>query len=99
VSLRGEPVEQRAVLPDGREIVIRVAVPDDSYIAKRDLNLVTLELVHDGRHLAVVDTVLNADQKSEALQLAREVKQGLEAGRLEPTAGSIEPLAEEPRAV
>ena len=99
MSLRGEPVEQVALLPDGRAIVIRVAVPDDPYISKRELDLVTLELVHDGRHLAVVDTVLDADQKSEALELAREVKQGLETGRLEPTAGAIEPLAEEFRAV
>jgi hypothetical protein len=99
VSLRGEPVEQRAVLPDGREIVIRVAVPEDPYIAKRDLDLVTLELVHDGRHLAAVDTVLDPDQTSEALQLAREVKEGLETGRLEPTAGSVEPLAEQLRSV
>jgi len=99
VSLRGQPVEQRAVLPDGREIVVRVAVPDDSYIAKRELDTVTLELVHDGRHLAVVDTVLDAGQTSEALQLAREVKLGLESGTLEPTAGAIEPLAERFRPV
>jgi len=99
VSLRGEPVEQVAVLPDGRTVVVRVAVPDDPYIPKRELDTVTLELVHDGRHLAVVDTVLDADQTSEALQLAREVKQGLETGRLQPTAGAIEPLAEELRAV
>ena len=97
MSLRGEPVEERAVLPDGRQIVIRVAVPDDSYIAKRDLDTVTMELVHDGRHLAVVDTVLDADQTSEARQLAREVRQALEAGTLEPTAGAIEPLADTPR--
>jgi len=99
VSLRGQPVEQGATLPDGREIVIRVAVPDDSYIPKQELDLVTLELVHEGRHLAVVDTVLTADQTSEALQLAREVKAGLESGNLEPTAGAIEPLAEELRSV
>ena len=99
MSLRGEPVEQRAVLPDGRELVVRVAVPDDPYIARRELDTVTLELVHDGRHLAVVGTVLDADQTSEALQLAREVKRGLEDGSLEPTAGAIEPLAEQLRAV
>jgi hypothetical protein len=97
VSLRGEPVEQRAVLPDGREVVVRVAVPDDPYIAKRELDTVTLELVHDGQHLAVVNTVLDADQTSEARQLARQVVTGLESGTLEPTAGAIEPLAEELR--
>jgi hypothetical protein len=92
-------VEQVAVLPNGREILVRVSVPDDSYIPKRDLDTVTIELVHEGRHLAVIDTVLDADQRSEAVQLAREVKQGLESGRLEPTAGAIEPLAEQLRAV
>jgi hypothetical protein len=99
VSLRGEPVEQRAVLPDGREVLVRVAVPDDSYIPKRELDTVAVELVHDSEHLAVVNTVLDADQKSEALQLAREIVKGLESGSLEPTAGAIEPLAEEPRSV
>jgi hypothetical protein len=97
VSLRGEPVEQRAVLPDGRELLVRVAVPEDPYIAKRELDTVTLELVHDGQHLAVVNTVLDADQTSEALQLARQVVGALESGSIEPTAGAIEPLAEELR--
>jgi hypothetical protein len=97
MSLRGQPVEQRAVLPDGRELLVRVAVPDDPYIAKRDLDTVTLELVHDGQHLAVVNTILDADQTSEALELARRVAQDLEAGVIEPTAGAIEPLAEQLR--
>ena len=34
---------------------------------------------------------------AEARQLAREIAAGLESGKLEPTAGSIEPLADEPR--
>jgi hypothetical protein len=38
--------------------------------------------------------VLDADQTSEAMALAREVVEGLESGELEPTAGAIEPLAD-----
>ena len=50
-----------------------------------------------GNHLAAVNTVLEADQVSEARELAREVVAGLESGKLEPTAGSLEPLADQPR--
>jgi len=39
----------------------------------------------------------DADQVSEALQLAREVVAGLESGDLEPTAAALEPLADQPR--
>jgi hypothetical protein len=94
VSLRADPVERDATLPDGRVVRIRVGVPDDSYIAKRDLDTVTLELIGDGEHLAVVSTVLDADQESEAHALAQEVVIGLESGTLEPTAGALAPLAD-----
>jgi hypothetical protein len=97
VSLRGRPVEQTASLPDGREVQVRVGVPDDSYIARRELDTVDVELFVDGRAIAAVNTVLDADQASEALQLAREVVQGLESGKLEPTAAALEPLADQPR--
>jgi hypothetical protein len=97
VSLRGDPIHELATLPDGRTVEIRVGVAEDSYIARRELDTVTLELASDGEHLAAVTTVLDAAQTSEARQLAREIKQGLESGTLEPTAGSIEPLAEELR--
>jgi len=50
-----------------------------------------------GNHLAAVNTVLEADQTSEARALAREVVAGLESGDLEPTAGALEPLADQPR--
>ena len=93
MSLRGNPVEQAATLPDGRSARIRVAVPDDPYIPKKELDTVALELHLDGELAAVVNTVLGADQESEALDLAREVVSGLEAGTLEPTAGALEPLA------
>jgi hypothetical protein len=44
--------------------------------------------------LAAVNTVLDPDQESEALELAREIGRKLEAGEIEPTAGAIEPLAD-----
>jgi hypothetical protein len=94
VSLRGNPVEREATLPDGRVVRIRVGVPEDSYISQKELDTVTIELFGDGEHLAAVSTVLDADQESEARALAQEVVVGLEAGTLEPTAGALEPLAD-----
>lgn len=98
MSLRGRPIEQTALLPDGRSAIVRVGVPDDAYIARRDLDTVGVELVVDGLVVATVNSVLDPDQTSEALALAREIVAGLESGELEPTAGAIEPLADEPRA-
>jgi hypothetical protein len=98
VSLRGEPIEEVASLPDGRSVRVWVGVPADSYIAKRDLDTVDIELtLVGGNHLAAVNTVLDADQVSEALALAREIVAGLESGKLEPTAAALEPLADQPR--
>jgi len=98
VSLRGEPIETTAKLPDGREVRVRIGVPDDSYIAKRELDTVDIELLLvGGNHLAAVNTVLEADQVSEARELAQEIVAGLESGKLEPTAGALEPLADQPR--
>ena len=90
-------MELTAKLPDGREVLVRIAVADDSYIPRRELDTVDVELYDGGRHLAAVNTVLDADQVSEARQLAREIVSGLESGELEPTAGAIEPLADTPR--
>jgi len=97
VSLRGEPIELTATLPDGRQILVRVGVPNDSYIPPRELDTVDVELFDGDTHLAAVNTVLDADQESEARELAREIVRGLESGALEPTAGAIEPLADQPR--
>ena len=97
VSLRGRPIEKTATLPDGGEVLVRVGVPEDSYIPRRELDTVDIELSRNGQHLAAVNTVLSADQESEALQLAREVVAGLESGDLEPTAAALEPLADQPR--
>ena len=79
--------------PDGQSAVLRIGVPDDPYIPRRELDTVTLELVVDGRVTASVNTVLDADQDDEARDLAREIATGLESGRLEPTAAALEPLA------
>jgi hypothetical protein len=78
-------------------VQVRVGVPEDSYIPRRELDTVDVELFADGRALAAVNTVLNAKQESEAHQLAREIVEGLESGRLEPTAAALEPLADQPR--
>jgi hypothetical protein len=90
-------VTETAVLPDGREVEVRVGVAEDPYIADRDLDTISLELRIDGRVEAVVNTVLGADQEHEARELADGVAAGLRTGELEPTAGSIEPLADELR--
>jgi hypothetical protein len=97
VTLRGQPVRQTATLPDGRPVEIFVGVPDDPYIAKKNMNTVDVELRTGGAVLAAVNTVLRADQTSEARALAREIAKGLSSGLLEATAGSIEPLADELR--
>src|SRR5829696_6227906 len=97
MSLRGNPVVERLELPDGRAGEIRVAVPDDPYIAKQELDTVALELRVEDEVVAALSTVLDADQTDEARQLAREVVEGLQTGRLEPTAGDLEPLAEQSR--
>jgi hypothetical protein len=97
VTLRGQPVRQSATLPDGRPVEIFVGVPDDPYIAKQEMDTVDVELRSGDAVLAAVNTVLRADQTSEALALAREIADGLTSGRLEATAGSIEPLADELR--
>jgi hypothetical protein len=94
VSLRGRTVEQTVALPDGRDVVVHVGVPEDPYISRSDLETVDVELYADGRVIAAVNTVLDPDQESEALELAREIARGLASGDLEPTASSIEPLAD-----
>jgi hypothetical protein len=94
VSLRSDPVEREATLPDGRVVRVRVGIADDSYIPKNELDTVTLELIGEGEHLAAVTTVLDADQDDGARALAQEVVAGLESGTLEPTAGALEPLAD-----
>jgi hypothetical protein len=90
-------VTETATLPDGRTVEVFVGVPDDPYVQNKDPDTVDVELRSNGEVLAAVNTVLDADQDSEARQLAREIVGGLEGGSLEPTAGAIEPLADELR--
>lgn len=94
MSLRGEPIEQTAVLPDGREVVIWIGVPNDSYIRHRDIDTVAVELRNGDAVLATVNSVLEPRHRNEAQTLAHELAAGLRSGELEPTAGSIEPLTD-----
>jgi hypothetical protein len=94
VSLRNGPVERDATLPDGRQLVVRVAVAADPYVPRRDLSTVSLELLADGRVEATVNTVLRPDQVDAARKLASDVAERLESGQIEPTASAIEPLAD-----
>jgi len=94
MSLRRSPVEQTANLPDGRGVSVRIGIADDSYVPKRELDTVVVELEADGEHLAAVTTVLGPGDDSEARALLREIVTGLESGELEPTAAAIEPLAD-----
>jgi hypothetical protein len=96
MSLRGEPLEEEATLPDGRVLAVRVGLAEDSYISRRELDTVVLELWDEGRgeHLAGVSTLLSAADVDAARALLRGVVEGLEAGSLEPTAGALEPFAD-----
>ncbi|MET0202039.1 MAG: hypothetical protein ABW114_09775 [Gaiellaceae bacterium] len=96
MSLNGRPIEKTATLPDGREVTIRIGVPEDSYIARKEIRTVDVELFTADEHLAAVNSVLLPEQESEALALARRIVAGLESGELEPTAGAIAPLADDP---
>jgi hypothetical protein len=96
MSLRGQPLEQEVTLPDGRVVAVRVGVAEDSYIPRRELDTVTIEIWDNGRgeHLAGVATILSADDVSAARALLLEAVAGLSDGSLEPTAGALEPLAD-----
>lgn len=96
MSLRATPVVETAKLPDGREAEIRIAVPDDDYVPARELDTVALEVRVEGEVVAALNTLLEPEQDSEALRLAREIADGLSSGRLEPTASALEPLANAP---
>lgn len=94
MSLRGSPVHETATLPDGRQAEIQIGVPQDDYVPARELDTVALELRVDGEVMAALNTLLEPEQTSEAVRLAREIAEGLRSGRLEPTAAALEPLAD-----
>ena len=87
---------ETAALPDGREAEIRIGVPQDDSVPARELDTVALEVRVDGEVVAALNTVLEPEQDGEARRLAREIAEGLSSGRLEPTAGALEPLADAP---
>jgi hypothetical protein len=88
------PLTRDVLLPDGRVVHVRVGVAEDSYIAARELDTVTLEISNDREHLAGLTTVLDVDQVDEAHALLREVAEALESGAAAPTAGALEPFAD-----
>ena len=94
MTLRAQPIEQPAALPDGRHLVVRIGIPEDPYVPRRELDTVALELLEDGEIAATVNTVLRPEHESEARALARDIVARLESGELQPTAGALEPLAD-----
>lgn len=96
MSLR-TPIVESANLPGGAVIHVRVGVPDDPYISRRDLTTVDVELRSGDVVLAAVNTVLDPEDDDAGRELAREIVAGLESGELAPSAAAIEPLADRPR--
>ena len=94
MSLRSTPIEQDVTLPDGRVARLRIAMAGDEYIPRREEQTVVIEL-RIGRHVvAALDTVLDPEKEEEATALAQQVIAGLASGRIEPTAGALEPYAD-----
>ena len=95
MSLRGVPVVEHAALPYGGTVTVWVGVPDDPYFDdKSQLTTVDIQLHEGGSVVATLSTVLDPDQTSEAVQLAREVKAALEAGEIGLHANELEPYAD-----
>jgi hypothetical protein len=95
VSLRTNPVVEHAALPQGGTVTVWVGVPDDPYIDdKSALTTVDVQLHEGSSVVASVSTVLDPDQASEGLALAREVKAALESGEIGLRAEDLEPFAD-----
>jgi hypothetical protein len=98
VTLRASPVVEHAALPNGGTVVIWVGVPDDAYYDdKNELTTVDIQLREGSSVLASVSTVLDPDQDSEALALARDVKAAIESGVIGLHAHELEPFADQLR--
>jgi len=88
-------VIEHASLPGGGTVTVWIGVPDDPYIEdKQSLNTVDIQLLEGSAVVASLSTVLDEDQTSEALALAREVKAALEAGQIGLHANELEPFAD-----
>ena len=86
---------EHAALPGGGSVTIWVGVPDDPYIDdKRQLTTVDLQLQEGTSVVATITTVLEPEQTSEALSLAREVKMAIENGEIGLRASELEPFAD-----
>jgi hypothetical protein len=95
MTLRATPVVEHASLPHGGSVTVWVGVPDDPYIEdKSTLTTVDIQLHEGNGVVASLSTVLDPDQVSEGLQLAREVKAALEAGEIGLHADDLEPFAD-----
>jgi hypothetical protein len=95
MSLRTSPVVEHAALPGGGTVTVWVGIPDDPYFEdKSALTTVDVQLHEGSSVIASVSTVLEPDQDSEALQLAREVKAAIEKGEIGLHAEALEPFAD-----
>ena len=93
--LYNSPAIEHATLPQGGSVTVWVGVPDDPYYDdKSQLTTVDVQLHEGNAVIASLSTVLDQDQTSEALALAREVKAALEAGKIGLHANELEPFAD-----
>ncbi len=98
MSLRTSPVVENVALPGGGTVTVWVGVPDDPYIDdKSQLTTVDVQLREGRSVLASVSTVLEPDEVSEGVSLAREVRAALEAGEIGLHAHDLEPFADRSR--
>jgi hypothetical protein len=95
MTLRANPIVEHANLPGGGEVTVWVGVPDDPYFDdKSQLTTVDVQLHEGDQVVASLSTVLEPEQTSEALQLARDVKAALEAGEIGLHASELAPFAD-----
>jgi hypothetical protein len=88
-------VIEHATLPSGGSVTVWVGVPDDPYIDdKSQLTTVDVQLREGNSVLASVSTVLEPDEVSQGVALAREVRAALEAGEIGLHAHELEPFAD-----
>jgi hypothetical protein len=98
MTLRAAPIVEHASLPHGGTITVWVGVPDDAYIDdKSQLTTVDIQLHEGNAVVASMETVLDPEQTSEALQLARDVKAAIEAGEIGLHAQDLERFADQLR--